>query len=156
MELVLLIGVPGVGKSTFCEQYLTVSHVRVNLDTLKRRPRELRTVQACIANGQSLVIDNTNVLAFDRARYIPLTKAAGYRVIGYVFECPVEDAIQRNAKRSSDSRVPSHVICAFNDKFQPPTWDEGFDELWRVTVANSNFVGEPVARTSYAVSEVER
>lgn len=40
MELVLLIGIPGAGKSTFYQRHLAGTHVRVNLDTLKRRPRE--------------------------------------------------------------------------------------------------------------------
>ncbi len=153
MELVLLIGIQAAGKTTYCQQHFAATHVRVNLDTLKRRPRELRVVQSCIANKQSIVVDNTNVLAFDRARYIPLAKAAGYRVKGYVFECTLDDAIQRNAQRSGDSRVPSHVICAFHEKFQPPTWDEGFDELWRVTMADSNFVVERVEITSYAAGD---
>lgn len=62
METVLLIGIPASGKSTFCGLRLAATHVRVNFNTLKRRPRELRFVRDCIANGRDFVVDNTCVL----------------------------------------------------------------------------------------------
>ncbi len=140
MELVLLIGIQAAGKTTFCQRRLVSTHVRINLDTLKKRTREAGVVQECIAKKQPLVIDNTNVLAFDRARYIPLAKAVGYRVKGYVFECSVEDAVRRNSRRSGTARVPPHVIYAAMAKLEPPTWAEGFDELYRVMVVGNDFV----------------
>lgn len=136
MELVLLIGIQAAGKTTFCQRFLGSTHIRVNLDTIKRRSVEARVVRECIADKQPIVVDNTNVLAFDRARYIPLAKAAGYRVKGYVFQCPVEDAITRNSGRPGKACVPSHVIHATMAKFEQPAWSEGFDELYRVTVGN--------------------
>ena len=140
IEAALLIGIPGAGKSTFYRQQLIGTHVRINLDTLKRRPRELRAVEACIAAGQSFAVDNTNLLAFDRARYIPLAKAAGYRIVGYWLDCPVEDALKRNDRRSGNEFVPSHVIRAFHAKVEEPGWNEGFDALYRVSIEGQRFV----------------
>ena len=140
MECVILIGVPGAGKSTFYERRFAGTHMRINLDQLKRRPRELRAVQACIANGQSFVVDNTNLLAFDRARYIPLARAAGYRIKGYVLDVPLADALRRNGQRPALTHVPAHVILAMHAGYQPPAWDEGFDELHRVMVVEGDFM----------------
>jgi len=140
MELILLIGIPAAGKSTFYERHLAGTHVRVNLDTLKTRTRELRLVQECIKGQRSFAVDNTNVLASDRDRYIPLAKAAGYRVVGYVLDCPVPDAVLRNRRRKGKACVPVHVILSFYYKFEQPSLDEGFDELHRVTVVDGDFV----------------
>lgn len=150
MELVLLIGIPAAGKSTFYRRHLAGTHFRVNLDTLKKRPRELSVVQGCIAERRAFAVDNTNVLAYDRARYILLAKAAGYRVKGYVFDVPVEDAIVRNMHRTGAAYVPTHVIRSFHAKCEPPTWDEGFDELHRVTIVDGEFVVKRMRRTKLA------
>jgi predicted kinase len=146
MELVLLIGIPAAGKSTFYRRHLASTHFRVNLDTLKKRPRELRVVEGCIAERKPFAVDNTNVLAYDRARYIPLAKAAGYRVVGYRFDCRVDDALDRNSGRSGDAWVPPHVIYSFHAKFEPPAWDEGFDELHRVMIVDNQFVVKRMRR----------
>ena len=54
-SMILLIGIPGSGKSTFFQRKLAADHVRVNLDTLKTRNREARLIDACFGrNGQSI------------------------------------------------------------------------------------------------------
>ena len=39
-RMVIMMGIPGSGKSTFYQRYLRQDFVRVNLDTLKTRHRE--------------------------------------------------------------------------------------------------------------------
>ncbi len=56
---------------------------------LRTRHREQFLVKACLGAKQSFVVDNTNVTRADRARYIPLARAAEFRVIGYYFESTV-------------------------------------------------------------------
>ena len=146
MELVLLIGIPAAGKSTFYRRHLARTHFRVNLDTLKKRSRELRVVLGCIAERKPFAVDNTNVLADDRARYIPLAKAAGYRVVGYWFDCPVKDALNRNARRTGAAWVPPHVIHTFQAKSEKPDWDEGFDALFRAIIEGRRFVVKRMRR----------
>lgn len=138
METVLLIGIPAAGKSTFCKR-LSDTHVRVNLDTLRTRKREERLVEKCLADRQAFVIDNTNLFAYDRARYIPSAKAAGYRVVGYVFKCRVEDALKRNFRREGRACVPDFVIHRMQAQFEPPDMDEGFDALFDVAVEPGAF-----------------
>ncbi len=133
METVLLIGIPAAGKSTFCKRF-SETHVRVNLDTLRSRKREERLVEKCLADRQAFVVDNTNLLAYDRARYIPSAKAAGYRIIGYVFKCRIEDALTRNARREGRACVPDFVIHRMQTRFEPPAMGEGFDALFHVVV----------------------
>ena len=38
MQVVILIGIQGSGKSTFCRKRFFDTHVRINLDMLRTRP----------------------------------------------------------------------------------------------------------------------
>jgi predicted kinase len=84
-QAVIFIGIPATGKSTFYREHFFRTHVRINLDMLKKREREELLVRACLEAGQSFVVDNTNPAAIDRTRYIAPAKAAGFTVEGYFF-----------------------------------------------------------------------
>ena len=58
-EMVVLIGPPASGKSTLCSDYF-VGYKRVNQDTLKTFGACIRYAKSRLAEGSSLVIDNTN------------------------------------------------------------------------------------------------
>lgn len=129
-EAILLIGIPAAGKSSFARERLYDSHVRINLDMLRTRPREKRLLDACLQGRISFVVDNTNVTRTARARYIPAAREAGFRVIGYVFEPNVSACIERNACR--DRVVPGAVIRNLHRQMELPSMDEGFDEIHSV------------------------
>jgi len=130
--LVIMMGVQGSGKSTFFADYLAEHFVRVNLDTLKTRYRERLLIEECLSLGKSYAVDNTNLTRADRERYIPAARAAGYRVIGYWMQTPVETCLVRNSGREGKARVPDVAIYSTARKFEPPVYDEGFDELYTV------------------------
>ena len=130
--MVLMIGIQGSGKSTFYQNFLADSYVRVNLDTLKTRHQESLLISDCLERSKSFVIDNTNPTKADRQRYIPLAKQAGYKVIGYFMESKLQICIARNNMRSGTAKIPSTAIAATSNKLQLPSYDEGFDELYFV------------------------
>src|SRR3984957_7129479 len=100
MEAIIFIGIQGSGKSTFFRERFFDSHVRINLDMLRSRRREELLVAACLEGGQSFVIDNTNPLPADRARYVQPAHAAGFRTVAYFFESSLREAMQRNNLRA--------------------------------------------------------
>jgi predicted kinase len=55
MEAVILIGIQGSGKSTFCRERFFNTHIRINLDMLKTRHRE-RYLVCPFGNGEKLLI----------------------------------------------------------------------------------------------------
>lgn len=132
MELVLFIGIPGSGKSTFYAQKFLNTHVRINRDMLRTETREKILIDACLRAKQPFVLDNTNVTSEKRASYIAQAKAAKFRVIGYFFDCPVKSALQRNEQRAGKARVPAVAIHAMAKKLEVPQLDEGFDQLFFV------------------------
>jgi predicted kinase len=134
MEAVILIGIQASGKSTFWKERFADTHVRINLDMLKTRRKEEKLVDACIAMRQRFVVDNTNPTAWDRARYIPKARAAGFRVIGYYFDSKVEDALRRNSERDGKKNIPGSAVYGTYGKLQTPSLNEGFDELFNVRI----------------------
>lgn len=141
--VVILIGLQGSGKSTFCQKYLSDGFVRVNLDTLKTRYREKLLVEECMENESNFVVDNTNPTRLDRERYIIPAKEAGYRVVGYFLESKIKDCMARNALREGKARVPEKAIAATSNKLEIPTYDEGFDELYFVKNDGVTITVEP-------------
>ena len=136
MEAVILCGIQGSGKSTFCRERLFHTHVRINLDMLQSRHRETILLTACLNAKQPFVIDNTNATTEERARYIAPSRAAGFRVVGYFFESRIGDALLRNELRGPGHRVPDRGLYGTFGRLQPPSRREGFDALYFVRLSN--------------------
>jgi len=137
-EAVLLIGIPGSGKSTFYRERSFNTHVRLSLDLLKTRERELAILRACLSVGQSFVVDNTNVTVEERARYISAARAAGFRVIGYFFQANVRRSIALNKMREPGKSVPVYGVLRAYKRLVPPDPSEGFDQLYSVDFGKDN------------------
>ena len=142
MEAVILIGIQGTGKSTFCRERLFHTHVRINLDMLQSRHRETLMLTACLNAKQSFVIDNTNPTREERARYVAPARAAGFRVVGYYFESKVRDALLRNELRAPGQRVPDRGVLGTAGRLQLPSRAEGFDALYYVRLVPPPAVNE--------------
>ena len=134
MEAVILCGVQGSGKSTFCRERLFHTHVRINMDMLQSRHRETLLLMACLNAKQAFVIDNTNPTTEERARYIAPSRAAGFRVVGYFFDTDIRDALVRNELRQGNQRVPERGLRGTFVRLQLPSRKEGFDALFRVRI----------------------
>ncbi len=134
MEAILLIGIQAVGKSTFYKERFFSTHIRINLDMLKTRHREMLLVEACIAAKQPFVVDNTNILKHERARYIELAKPAGFRIVGYYFQSRLHDALQRNRQRQGIANIPEKGLIAKHRQLEIPGYAEGFDQLYYVMI----------------------
>ncbi|HVR98732.1 MAG TPA: AAA family ATPase, partial [Thermoanaerobaculia bacterium] len=135
MEAIVFIGIQGSGKSTFFQQRFFQTHVRISMDLLKTRYREQLFLQACILSQQRFVVDNTNVTAAERARYIQPAAEAGFKVVGYFFDSAVREAIGRNKQRTGRAVIPVQGILGTYKKLQPPQREDGFDLLYRVRIS---------------------
>lgn len=134
MEVIIFIGIQATGKSTFYKNRFFDSHVRINLDMLKTRHREKLLLQACLATKQPFVVDNTNPTFKERRRYISAAQAASFRIIGYYFQSKLSEAIQRNSSRMAKEQIPEKGIRDTYAKLELPAFEEGFDELYYVTM----------------------
>ena len=138
-ELVIFIGIPGSGKTSFYKERFFPSHMYVSLDQVKSRSAERELLKFCLSRNKNCLIDNTNVQRWDRARYIAAAKSCGFRVIGYCFVTKKDDALVRNAQRPESSRVPDIAIHSAYAKMEYPKMREGFDELYFVRMTDDGF-----------------
>ena len=139
MEAVILVGLQGAGKSTFCQERFWGTHLRLNLDMLKTRHRERLLLAVCVETNLRFVVDNTNPTRAERAVYITAAKSRKMRVVGYVFACPLDDCLRRNDQRPEAQRVPHGGVIATARRYEAPTLAEGFDALITVTNGDAGF-----------------
>ncbi len=143
MQAVILIGLPGAGKTTFYRQRFFGTHVRISLDMLRTRHRERTLLDACLSAQQPFVIDNTNVRRADRARYMAAARGRGFRIIGYCFPADVDACLRRNAERADKPAVPVAGVLGKYKQLELPDASEGFDELYQVHIGtDGQFVVE--------------
>jgi predicted kinase len=132
-ELVIFVGLPGSGKSTYYRSNLAATHLHISKDLMPnerdRDTKQMRTIAAALDKGGRVVVDNTNASAKVRAPLIALGLSHGARVIAYYFECSVKLCLMRNRGREGKARVPDVAIFVTAKKLQPPQVEEGFDEV---------------------------
>lgn len=138
MEAIILVGIQGSGKTTFYRQRFADTHVRISLDMVKTRHRERKLIETCLETRQPFVIDNTNVLAAERAAYIALAKSADFRIAGYYFLPNLRRALKWNTLREKREIIAVPGVIGTFKKIQPPTPAEGFDQLFVVDVDREN------------------
>ena len=138
VECVVFVGLPASGKSTFYRQRFASTHTHISKDLLPRSAnksvRQARDLRGALGTGQSVVVDNTNPAVADRAEIIGVARQLGARVIGYYFAATARDCVGRNRGREGASRVPPVAIFTAAKRLVVPTKEEGFDELWQVTI----------------------
>jgi predicted kinase len=153
MECIILIGLPASGKTTFYQRRLATTHQHISKDlwpnTANKDRRQAEELRRGLAQGQSVVIDNTNPAPVDRAPVIAAAREYGARVIAYYFTATTREAVGRNRGREGKARVPDVAIFARAKKMVPPTAAEGFDELYSVTInPDGDFSVQPIAVSS--------
>ena len=84
-------------------------------------------------------MDNTNPTVAERKRYIEAAKKARFEIIDYFFYTSVDEAIERNSRRTGKEAVPYIGIRGTFKKLQPPSPNEGFDVLYEVMISNGTF-----------------
>jgi predicted kinase len=139
MEMMLLIGIPASGKSSFYKTYLFQKYMRVSLDLYKNRKREMHFFNLALSLQQCIAIDNTNVTREDRAAYITKAKEKGYSVVGYYFRSQLSECMERNGQRKGKERIDTAGVVSKYRHLEFPHIDEGFNRLHYVVMENGSF-----------------
>ena len=138
-EIIIFIGIPASGKSTFYEQNFAATHICISLDILHTRNQENKMLEETLTSGKSCVIDNTNISAAERAKYIEAGKKHKYKVIGYYFRSSIDECRIRNDRRQGKKRVPEVALLDKAAHLDRPSMQEGFDELYYVKIVDDKF-----------------
>jgi len=140
-ELIIMVGVPGSGKSTYVKKnlqdykVLSSDEIRKELfgdescqsnnilvfNTLYKRAREYLLL------GYNIVIDATSINVKERKRVLDNFKDLQIKKIAIYIKTPIEICYKQDSER--ERKVGKDVIDYFNSNFEVPTKEEGFDEV---------------------------
>lgn len=136
-QMLIFIGIPASGKTSFYNRFYKNGYKHINLDTLKTRYQENLAINEYLKNNENIVIDNTNITKEERQKYISAGKENNYKIMGYYFKSSINECIERNEKRKN--KIPRTAVANKFNHLEIPSFDEGFDELYYVSIENSEF-----------------
>nr|XP_033817011.1 bifunctional polynucleotide phosphatase/kinase [Geotrypetes seraphini] len=138
-EIVVAVGYPAAGKSTFMKnQLVSKDYAYINRDTLGSWQKCVSACEEALRSGRSVVVDNTNPDLESRSRYIDCAQKAGVPVRCFLFTAPIELVKHNNRFRemtyigSGHSSVNDMIIHSYKNKYVPPSLNEGFSEILRI------------------------
>lgn len=135
MQAIIFVGIQATGKSTFFKQMFADTHVRINGDMLGNKGLEQELIDACIKHQQPYVVDKMNFTKRHRAPYLERAKAAWFKRIGYYFSSRLYLAVQRNQNEDRREKdLPEIAIVNAHSNLEIPSYGEGFDELYYVSI----------------------
>ena len=125
-EIVIFVGMPGSGKSSYYNDYLT-NHINIEQDKLITRQKVLKQLNASLKTGNSIVINATNPSQEDREEFYRKALEHNYKIKVLYF---IINGTGFNKLR--EKPVPTIVYHKYFKKLDPPTIENTPGELFYV------------------------
>lgn len=132
--LIVLVGLPGSGKSTFCKKPEYKDFVRINQDEQGKLEHRYMFDDA-VEQNRNIIVDRCNFNVDQRQRYIKPAKEEGYHVVIAWLRRDASTCIERINQRKEHPNLAAgnekieSVVKMFDGMFVAPKENEA-DEIW--------------------------
>lgn len=121
--LTLICGLPNAGKTTFSKRYDNVIHLD---DVRPQGKAPTKVIHDMVADQSEVCVEGTYLVARQRRELANAYK--GERKVCIWLDVPIEECIAR------ENRGRKELMFRIGQQaFEPPTLDEGWDEIIRIT-----------------------
>ena len=161
-SFVMVVGLPGAGKSSFLKDWLTKGKEKINIHSSDNIRKELlgdegaqtdntlvfetlhNRVKEDLINGISCCYDATNISEKYRKAFFFFFKNIKCKKVCYIIATPIEECIKRDEARTR--HVGKNVILKMYKNFNIPSKREGWDDIFLCYSSNS--------KGSYSIEDI--
>jgi len=135
--MIVLVGVPGAGKSTYSAKLKSQGFVVINQDTIGNRQKCLIATRLALGEGKSVVIDRTNVSRKQRKIFLDIARVYGVPCHCEVLQTPINVCLDRVKPRKNHPTMleemtdeeKSEIVQFFTTQYETPAYSEGFHAI---------------------------
>ena len=135
MKVIILCGIPGSGKSSFCSKY--EKYVRISQDDLGSRHMCVSLFRKSLTNGKNIIVDRCNINKMQRLLWIGIAKEFGAEINCINLVVDPEKAIERIMNRKGHPTIKEDysvdkikdIVYNFIHTYEIPELSEGFKKV---------------------------
>jgi bifunctional polynucleotide phosphatase/kinase len=137
-DIIILQGLPGSGKTYFCEKYLIpAGYTQINQDILKTKGKCMREFKNAIVRGECIVVDRTNQTNRERHEYLDIALSNKYVCRLIQLNSSVGKCLHNNWYRhlyKNEKLVPQIAYRTLMAKYEEETRSDDYDEIIKIDV----------------------
>jgi len=138
-KLMILVGLPGSGKSYFSENLASINNnlVIISQDTLGSKSKcEEELIKAVKSKNKNIIIDKCNPKISDRKYWVDYSMINKKEIVIVFFDYSMEDCIERVKNRVGHPTIKfgrgENIVKTFHKQLEIPTEEEGFKKILKI------------------------
>ena len=147
-NLYLMCAAPGAGKTYWTQHHVKPGAAIISRDAIRDSIRDPKNknffakekeiyalfwdqINGALSDGRDVFADQTSLTKKSR-KYL-IDHVTGYdKLCAIWINTPTKLCFERNAARTGWARVPEDAMVSMHKAFVPPSYEEGFDEIYMI------------------------
>ena len=134
IKFIMLVGLPGAGKTTFCDLFMTCGlNIKIISQDVMGRNLCEQSILKFIKESDITILDRTNTTVKDRKDWLNLTGLSPHTCLCIYLNTPKFICINRAKNRKNHPAIKygggERIINDLSNKFEEPTKNEGFRDI---------------------------